>query len=149
MRADKELADQVAQKLMEKDALQAHAMDELGIRDFTQAAPFQAAIASFLMFLVFGCIPFFSAVFIPDRWVLIGAYFSRACLYVTHSVTIGVVVGVTLIALAMSGALGAHFGGAPLWKGALRVTLGGAAAMALTAGAGLLTEYTGLDDLSF
>jgi len=61
----------------------------------------------------------------------------------------GVVMGVTLIALAISGALGAHFGGAPMWKGALRVTVGGAMALAITFGAGLLAELTGLDEINF
>lgn len=127
-----ELADQVARKLMEKDALQAHAIEELGIRDFTQAAPWQAAFASFIMFMGFGCIPFLAGAFIPDRYILIG-----------------VVSGVTLLMLALSGALGSYFGGAAMWRGALRVTVGGALAIGITFGAGVITEYTGLDELNF
>lgn len=65
-----------------------------------QARPFQAGIVSFLMFLVFGSIPFLSCIFIPNRWALIG-----------------VCVGVTLFLLALCGAVGAYFGGASMWKG--------------------------------
>jgi len=66
----------------------------------SQAKPFQAGIASFIMFLSFGAIPFLSCIFIPNRWALIG-----------------VCVGVTLFLLALCGAIGSYFGGAPLWKG--------------------------------
>lgn len=117
---------------MDKDALRAHAVEELGIRDFTKARPFQAGIVSFLTFMLFGCIPFLSCIFIPNRWALIG-----------------VCVGVTLFLLAVSGAIGAFFGGAPMWKGALRVTIGGAVAMAITAGIGIATDYSTADTIDF
>jgi len=125
-------AADVAKQLMAKDALHAHAMDELGIRDFTKARPWTAGFASFMMFMCFGSIPFLSCVFIPNRWALIG-----------------VCVGVTLFLLAVCGAIGAYFGGAPMWKGTLRVVVGGLVAMAITAGIGVATNYTGADSLTF
>jgi len=127
-----ETARAVAMQLMAKDALQAHAMEELGIRDFSKARPFQAGIVSFITFMCFGAIPFLSSIFIPNRWALIG-----------------VCVGITLFLLAMCGAIGSFFGGAPMWKGALRVTVGGAFAMAITAGIGVATDYSGADQISF
>jgi len=127
-----ETAKAVANQLMTKDAVKAHAREELGIRDFTKAKPFQAGIASFIMFLSFGAIPFLSCIFIPNRWALIG-----------------VCVGVTLFLLALCGAIGSYFGGAPLWKGASRVIVGGALAMAVTAGIGVATDYSGADKINF
>jgi len=127
-----ETAKAVAMQLMAKDALQAHAIDELGIRDFSKARPLQAGIVSFLTFLCFGAIPFLSSIFIPNRWALIG-----------------VCVGVTMALLAVCGAIGAFFGGAPIWKGTLRVTVGGLIAMALTAGIGVATDYSKADQINF
>jgi VIT1/CCC1 family predicted Fe2+/Mn2+ transporter len=56
----------------------------------------------------------------------------------TTPVQIPAVSVATLIGMAGLGALGAYTGGAPLWKGAARVAIWGAAAMAVTAGVGAL-----------
>jgi VIT1/CCC1 family predicted Fe2+/Mn2+ transporter len=81
-------------------ALCSPAIAPRGAPTAVQARPFQAGIVSFLMFLIFGSIPFLSCIFIPNRWALIG-----------------VCVGVTLFLLALCGAIGAYFGGASMWKG--------------------------------
>ncbi|HEX6031231.1 MAG TPA: VIT family protein [Tepidiformaceae bacterium] len=115
-----ELADQVAGELMAKDALAAHARDELGITDMTRARPLQAALASAASFAA-GALP-------P---VLLGAAVPLS----TLTVAVG---AVSLVLLVMLGALAASLGGAPLARGALRVAFWGAVAMACTALVGRL-----------
>ena len=105
---------------MEKDALGAHARDELGITEVSSANPIQAAFTSAVTFTVGAALPLLAAV------VTTGAL-------VTYSVAV-----VSLLVLAVLGALGAQAGGAPLWKGALRVTFWGVLAMVVTAGVGFL-----------
>ena len=117
---DPVLARQVAEQLTAADALGTHAREELGITEELRARPFQAALASALAFVTGGIIPVIAAVLLPH-----------------HLVSVGVTV-VTLLALLVLGALAAYAGGANLWKGALRVTLWGAAAMALSALVGSL-----------
>lgn len=114
------LARQVADQLMAKDALGAHARDELGISDITTARPVQAAFASALSFASGAMVPLAIAVLFLDRWTA-PAVFAGA-----------------LIALIVLGRLGAQAGGARVWKGIARVTICGALAMALTAGVGWL-----------
>lgn len=110
-----DLAKKVAEQLMAKDALAAHARDELGISDLTAARPLQAAMASALAFSVGAVVPL------------------AVALASTPSNTILSVTAVSLILLAVLGALGAWFGGAPLGKGVARVVFWGAVAMAVTA----------------
>ncbi len=112
------LADQVATQLAAKDALGAHALDELGISDRGRARPFQAAGASAISFACGAALPVLVAVLAP-MGVLIPAM----------SV-------LSLAFLALLGAIAAHVGGASKGVGALRVTVLGAIAMALTLGIG-------------
>ena len=116
----KELALQVAQQLTAKDALAAHARDELGISVNTQARPVQAASASAASFSVGAAVPLIAALVTPVAWVV-------ASVYVT-----------SLIALSALGALGARAGGAPIIPATLRVTFWGIVAMAVSAGVGML-----------
>ncbi|HWA30521.1 MAG TPA: VIT family protein [Rhizomicrobium sp.] len=116
----RELAQQVAQQLMEKDALAAHARDELGITEETIARPLQAAMASAASFSVGAAVPILAAMLSP-----IGA-------------VVAIVYGISLVALAGLGALGAQAGGAPLLPATLRVTFWGIVAMAVSAGIGML-----------
>lgn len=114
------LADQVATQLMAHDALGAHARDELGLSDTLGARPLQAASTSAASFAVGAAIPLaLMTIGSPAQWVL--------------TVTAG-----SLLALAALGALGASAGGAGWIRAAVRVTLWGALAMALTAVAGKL-----------
>lgn len=117
---DRELAHQVAVKLTAHDALAAHARDELGIIEFLQARPLQAAITSALTFAVGAMIPLLVALLAADNYVLIAIATS------------------SLISLAILGGLAAKVGGANLFKGAWRVCLWGAIAMGLTAAVGHL-----------
>lgn len=117
---DAELADQVATQLMAKDALGAHARDELGISDTLSARPVQAAFASAGTFTVGAVLPLLLVLIVPT------------------SSLVWVVSGSSLFFLALLGALAAHAGGAPVWKSVARVTFWGALAMALTAGVGAL-----------
>jgi len=115
-----ELAKQVAVQLMAKDALGAHAHDELGISEMTTARPIQAAITSAATFAVGASMPLAMVLVAPTAslvWVVSAA---------------------SLLFLALLGAVGAKAGGASVTKATLRVTFWGALAMALTAGIGAL-----------
>ena len=113
-----DLARQVADQLMAKDALGAHARDELGISEITTARPVQAALTSALTFAVGAAMPLLMVLIAPtDRLVPI--------------VTVA-----SLAFLALLGAIGAQAGGADPIKGMARVTFWGAIAMAATAGIG-------------
>jgi VIT1/CCC1 family predicted Fe2+/Mn2+ transporter len=112
------LAREVAKQLMAKDALGAHARDELGISEITTARPVQAALASAATFSVGAAAPLALVLVSPS------------------SVLIPVVSAGSLIFLALLGAIGAKAGGAGLLKPTIRVTFWGAFAMALTAGIG-------------
>ena len=118
------LANQVADQLMAKDALGAHARDELGISETISARPVQAAITSAITFAVGAALPLLVVVIAPA---------SRLGLMVA---------GTSLFFLALLGALAAYTGGAPILKGIFRVTFWGAIAMAITAGIGALFGTT-------
>jgi VIT1/CCC1 family predicted Fe2+/Mn2+ transporter len=121
------LATQVADQLMKHDALGAHARDELGITEQLSARPLQAAVTSAGCFSAGAAVPLVAAVVM--LWVQPGA--------VTP-----VVAGVSLATLALLGVIAARTGGAPVLRGALRVTLWGAAAMAVTSAVGALVGHS-------
>lgn len=112
------LAREVAKQLMAKDALAAHARDELGISSISTARPVQAALASAATFSVGAAAPLVLVLVSPS------------------SVLIPVVAVGSLLFLAILGAVGARAGGAGLLKPTIRVTFWGAFAMGLTAGIG-------------
>lgn len=115
---DGTLARQVAQQLMAKDALGAHARDELGISEITTARPVQAALTSAATFSVGAAMPLLMVVVSPA------------------SVLVPVVSAASLAFLAVLGAIGAKAGGADILRATVRVTFWGALAMAITAGIG-------------
>jgi VIT1/CCC1 family predicted Fe2+/Mn2+ transporter len=115
-----DLARRVADQLMAKDALGAHARDELGISDMTTARPVQAALTSAATFAVGAAMPLLMVLASP-----------------TH-LLIPIVSIASLVFLALLGAVGARAGGADLVKATARVTFWGALAMAATAGIGKL-----------
>ena len=117
---DQSLARQVAQQLMAKDALTAHARDELGISEITTARPVQAALTSAATFSVGAAMPLLMVVISPA------------------SALVPVVATGSLGFLAVLGAIGARAGGANVLRATARVTFWGALAMALTAGIGKL-----------
>ena len=120
-----ELAVQVADQLMARDALGAHARDELGIHELTRARPIQAAVASAASFAVGAMLPVLLAAVLP------GGGLTRA------------IVVSTLALLLVLGGAAAHLGGAPLARGSLRVAFWGAVAMACTAAVGSLFGSAG------
>ncbi len=117
---DESLAREVSIQLMKKDALGAHARDELGISEITAARPIQAAFSSAGSFTVGAILPLLTALICPAN-VLVPA------------VSIA-----SLAFLALLGAIGAKAGGANILKATTRVTFWGALAMALTAGIGAI-----------
>jgi VIT1/CCC1 family predicted Fe2+/Mn2+ transporter len=112
------LARQVAQQLMARDALGAHARDELGFSAISQPRPLQAAWASAAAFAAGATIPLLVTVAAPE---------ANLSLFVASA---------SLVCLAGLGGLAARTGGARLLPGALRVAIWGALAMAVTAGIG-------------
>ena len=114
------LAKQVADQLMAKDALAAHMRDELGISEISSARPIQAALTSAATFAIGAVLPLLVVLIAPLPQL------------------VALVMGSTLLFLAMLGVISAYTGGARLVIGAVRVTFWGALAMALTAGVGWL-----------
>ncbi len=117
---DAGLASTVATQLMARDALSAHARDELGISDASAARPVQAALASAVTFSVGAALPLLVVLLVP------------------LSALMWAVSGSSLLFLALLGSLAARAGGASIITAAVRVTFWGALAMALTAGVGAL-----------
>lgn len=117
---DPGLARQVAEQMMARDALGAHARDELGIFETNVARPVQAALTSAATFAAGAALPLVMAVVTPAPYLLAGVSVA------------------SLGFLAALGAVGARLGGAPVGRAAFRVTFWGALAMAITAGIGAL-----------
>jgi len=114
------LAERVAGELMAKDALAAHARDELGFAEGAGAKPIEAAFASALAFSVGAAAPTLAAFLAPQGAI------------------VKAVPAASLVFLVALGAVGAWAGGAPMVRPALRVGFWGALAMAVTAGIGAL-----------
>ncbi len=112
------LARQVAEQLMRHDAIGAHARDELGITSTAAARPVEAALTSAATFAVGAMLPVATALILPSRFTAVGIPL------------------VTLVCLAVLGAIGARLGGAGIVRPTLRVAFWGALAMATTAAIG-------------
>ena len=112
---DKDLAVKVAEQLSARDRLGAHLLNELGIDQTSLARPMQAAWISAVSFAFFSAFPVVSLLLAPP------------------TLRMPVIAVVSLVSLAALGAFGGHLGGAPIGRASLRVTLGGALAMAVTA----------------
>lgn len=115
-----DLAHQVADQLMAKDALGAHARDELGISEVTAARPIQAALTSAATFSVGAAMPLAMVLLMPRSLLVAGVSIA------------------SLVFLALLGGIGARAGGANIVRATGRVTFWGALAMALTAGIGAI-----------
>lgn len=115
---EKDLAMTVAEQLSASDHLGAHLRDELGIDRDALARPMQAAWISAVSFAAFAVVPIVALVVAPA------------------ALRIPAIAALSLVSLAALGAFGGHLGGAPLGRAALRVTIGGALAMAVTAAIG-------------
>jgi len=121
----KDLAKQVVTAMHQKDALEAHLRDELGHFDHTRARPIQAGVASAIAFTAGGLVP------------LIGAMISDS-----NQVT--VILIFTAIGLVAAGYTSAKIAASPLLKTIIRIFLGGALGVAITAGIGWLVGLTGV-----
>src|ERR1051325_8497845 len=117
---DADLAARVAEQLPARDALGAHAREELGLTEVHAARPIQAALASAATFAVGGGLPLLTSAVVPTGRILV------------------FVPVFSLVFLAGLGAVSARAGGSSRSRAALRVTFWGALAMALTALVGRL-----------
>jgi VIT1/CCC1 family predicted Fe2+/Mn2+ transporter len=119
-----DLAYRVADQLTARDALGAHARDELGISAALQARPVQAAFTSALTFAAGAALPLLLVLIVPQAWL------------------VPAVAGISLACLALLGGLAAHAGGARIRVATIRVVFWGALAMGLTAAIGALFGTT-------
>lgn len=115
---ERDFAKEVVKQLMAKDALGAHARDELGITEVNSARPLQAALFSACSFTLGSLLPL-SMIFIVPRIYLISSVSIMAVLF-----------------LALLGAVAAKVGGARIVLGASRVVIWGTIAMLVSAGIG-------------
>ena len=116
----KETAMLVAKELTDHNALEAHAKDELGINEITEAKPLQASIASFFSFLSGAALPMILAVFAPESDMVYYQY------------------GFSIIFLMILGAVAAKTGGSKVGIAMVRICFWGTVAMAVTAVVGHL-----------
>ena len=120
---DDDLAHRVAVQLTARDPIRAHARDELQIDMDDLSSPWQAAFVSAISFALGASIPLLSSIFITR-------YIARVV----------VMAGTSIITLGVLGMTGSYLGGAPLWKGFLRVVVGGTVALGATYGVGRALE---------
>jgi len=111
----KQTALQVAKELTNHNALEAHAKDELGINEITQAKPLQAALASFASFTAGGILPFLVSIFAPLKTLVYYQY------------------TLSIVFLMLLGAVAAKTGGSKITVAVLRMCFWGTTAMAATA----------------
>lgn len=122
---DRELADRVAEQLTAHDALEAHARDELGLSSDSAPRPVQAGLFSAASFAVGAAVPLAIVPLVP--FAQVG----------------WAVIAVSILTLALLGALSARVGKAPVGRAVLRVVLLGTAAMAATMAIGRLFGVQG------
>ena len=118
------LAHQVAVALTEHNALEAHARDEIGLNELSQAKPIHASIASALAFITGAILPVIGVLILP----------AHTLVWSLSSLT---VVGLTLLGIIL-----ARLGGAPVIRATARVVIWGILAMAATSLIGLLFGVT-------
>ncbi len=111
----KETALQVATELTAHDALAAHAHDELGINEISQAKPLQAALASFGSFALGALLPFGVSLLAPIKQMVYFQY------------------GFSIVFLMILGAVSARTGGSKIGIAVLRICFWGTVAMGITA----------------
>ena len=122
---EKALALKVAEQLSAHDRLGSHLRDELGIHPASRARPLQAAWVSAVSFALFAGVPIMALLTAPT------------------ALRVPAIALLSLVSLAALGALGGHLGGAPLGRAAVRVTIGGALAMVVTAAIGRILGAIG------
>lgn len=115
-----DLAKQVAIQLSKKNALEAHARDELGINEISQPKPLQAALASGASFISGGILPLLVSLFAPVKYMVVCQY------------------AFAMVFLALSGLLAAKAGGSNVTKAVMRICFWGTLAMGVTAFVGYI-----------
>ena len=115
-----------AEEMTEKDALGAHLRAEMNLREDEVLSAWAAAGASFISFLIGALLPFLAIILAPE------------------SIRIPVTFGITLVALALTGATGAWLGQARVLPATVRVVVGGALALAVTFGVGAWLGASGV-----
>lgn len=123
---DKNLALQVAIQFTEHNALEAHARDELGINEITQARPLQAALSSGAAFTVGGGLPVLVALVAPVN----------SMEYIQYLFALLFLIGLGIVA--------AKAGGSNIGKAVLRIAFWGTVAMGITAFIGYLFGVSGI-----
>jgi vacuolar iron transporter family protein len=121
-----ETAMEVARELTKRDALSAHLAAEFNIDQTDIASPWHAALASAVAFTIGAALPFASMTLVPDPY------------------RVPVTFVAVLVALAITGSVAATIGGSPKLRATLRVTIGGALALAATYGIGTLLGSNGV-----
>lgn len=119
-------AKKVAQELTDHDALAAHLSIELNIDENDVVSPWHAAIASAASFTIGAVLPMLAILLPPEAW------------------RVPVTFVAVLLALAVTGWLGAFIGGGSRLRAALRVVIGGAVALAATFVIGHLLGASGV-----
>lgn len=122
----RDTAEQVAQELTDHDALSAHLEAELHLDESEVVSPWHAAFASAVAFFIGAALPFLTAVLLPA------------------GLKVPVTFIAVLVALAITGAVGAKLGGARVVPATLRVVIGGALALAVTYFIGALIGNSGM-----
>jgi VIT1/CCC1 family predicted Fe2+/Mn2+ transporter len=121
-----ETAHRVAVELTAHDALGAHLSAELNINEQDVVSPWHAAGASAVAFTLGAILPLVAVLLPPEAW------------------RVPVTFAAVLIALGLTGAVGARIGGSSTARAVVRVVIGGAIALAVTYGIGLLLGTSGL-----
>lgn len=117
---DKNLSLEVATQLTAHNALEAHARDELGINEITQAKPLEAALASGAAFIFGG--------FLPVVVALVASVNQMELLQYIFA----------MVFLIVLGTVAAKAGGSNITRAILRITFWGTIAMGITALIGYL-----------
>jgi VIT1/CCC1 family predicted Fe2+/Mn2+ transporter len=121
----KDLATEVVTAMHKQDALEAHLRDELGHFDHTRARPMQAAVASAVAFTTGGVVPLVGALLFSSNQVFSILIF-------------------TGIGLLGAGFISAKIATSPIPKTIMRIFIGGALGIAITAGIGWLVGLTSI-----
>jgi len=116
----------VARELTEHDAVAAHLEAELGINELQLTNPWHAAISSALAFLAGSILPMVAIVLGPE------------------SIRIPLTFAASLLALGITGGVGAYLGQSPILRPVFRVMGGGALALVISWGIGTALGVSGI-----
>jgi len=116
----------VARELTEHDAVAAHLEAELGINELELTNPWHAAVSSALAFLAGSILPMVAIVLGPE------------------SIRIPLTFAASLLALGITGGVGAYLGQSPILRPVFRVMGGGALALVISWGIGTALGVSGI-----